>query len=268
MNMSNNTHDFVFVVLVYRNTNDLVEFFANLSLPNTKVIVVNSYYDEESEKAFKEIAENNAADFISVPNKGYGAGNNRGCEFALKNYKFRYLIISNADIEVKQMDLEQLIPYEDSIIAPKTLTLTGKNQNPFMIRHHPYIDGVKNWAFKNNYRKVIKFFSMFSRIEREFYLKVTYPMFHNNQVYAAHGAFVIIPYSIINKLCPIYNEKMFLFAEEEHLAQMAKCQKIPIVYLPQIKVLHKEDGSTGAIGDNFKYIRESCIEFYNYWYNK
>lgn len=258
--------DFVFVVLVYRNTNDLKDFFANLSVQNNKVIVVNSYFDDESEKAFKEIAENHGADFISVPNNGYGAGNNRGCEYALKKYRFRYLVISNADIEVNKMELEQLKPYEDSIIAPKTLTLTGKNQNPFMIRHHPHIDSLKSWAYRKNLHKVIFFFSMLSRLERELYLKITYPLFHSRKIYAAHGAFVILPYSVINKLSPIYNEKMFLFCEEEHLALLAKKNNIPIVYLPSVIIRHKEDGSTGALGNNFIYVRESYLEFYNYWY--
>lgn len=261
-------YDYVFVVLVYRNTKDLKDFFCSLSLQNVKVIVVNSYYDDESETLFRRIASDNSADFISVPNRGYGAGNNRGCEYALKHYKFHYLIISNADIEVRYLNIADLEPYSECVIAPKTQTLTGKNQNPFMVHHHPNIDHIKNWAFRENYRWVIKLFSIFSRFEREVYLKLTYPLFHYKKVYAAHGAFVIIPYNVIERLCPLYNEKMFLFAEEEHLAQLLKKHSISTIYLPCIRILHKEDGSTGAIGDNFKYIRESCIEFYNYWYKK
>ena len=86
-------YDFIFVVLVYRNTSDLVDFFASLKLERTRVIVVNSFYDEESELQFKQIAESNHAEFLSVPNKGYGAGNNRGVEYALKHYDFKYLVI-------------------------------------------------------------------------------------------------------------------------------------------------------------------------------
>ena len=61
-------YDFVFVVLVYRNTRDLKDFFSSLLLSAVKVIVVNSFYDEESECEFKNIAEANNADFLSVPN--------------------------------------------------------------------------------------------------------------------------------------------------------------------------------------------------------
>lgn len=102
----NMIYDFIFVVLVYRNTSDLVDFFASLKLERTRVIVVNSFYDKESELQFKQIAESNHADFLSVPNKGYGAGNNRGVEYALKHYDFKYLVISNADVEIKNWILQ------------------------------------------------------------------------------------------------------------------------------------------------------------------
>ena len=62
-------YDFIFIVLVYRNTKDLKDFFDSYNLANSKVIVVNSFYDKESECEFKNIAEANNADFLSVPNK-------------------------------------------------------------------------------------------------------------------------------------------------------------------------------------------------------
>ena len=42
-------YDFVFVVLVYRNTADLHDFFAALKVANSKVVVVNSYYDDNTQ---------------------------------------------------------------------------------------------------------------------------------------------------------------------------------------------------------------------------
>lgn len=36
-------YDFVYVVLVYRNTLDLEQFFIHQTTPNSKVIVVNSF---------------------------------------------------------------------------------------------------------------------------------------------------------------------------------------------------------------------------------
>jgi len=260
--------DFVFVVLVYRNTQDLEDFFSSLSLKNSKVIVVNSYYDETSEQRFREISLNNNADFLSVPNKGYGAGNNRGCEYALKNYHFRYLIISNADVEIIQLNTEQLSKYNNSIIAPKILTLFGKNQNPFMPYYSTKVDIIKNWAYTHRSRLIILILSALARIIRELYLRLLFPLFRHRRIYAAHGAFVILPFEFVYKFSPIYNERMFLFAEEEHLAQLARKNNVLIMYNPQIVIRHKEDGSTSSLGDNYNYVRESYLEYYKFWYKE
>ena len=101
-------YDFVFIVLVYKNTLDLEEFFLSLNLLNTKVIVVDSFYDEVTSMAFENIALKYSASYLRVENRGYGYGNNMGIKYALAHYSFRYLIISNADIVVKQLDISDL----------------------------------------------------------------------------------------------------------------------------------------------------------------
>ena len=140
-------YDFIFIVLVYRNTKDLKDFFDSYNLANSKVIVVNSFYDKESESDFKKIAEANNADFLSVPNKGYGAGNNRGVDFALAHYDFKYLVISNADICIEKMDLSAFCGFKEGIYAPSIHTLSGKQQNPHMPFHISLIDSIKYKCF-------------------------------------------------------------------------------------------------------------------------
>ena len=110
--MENPKYDIVFVVLVYRNTDDLKDFFLHNHIKNSHVIVVNSYYDDVSEGDFRKIAEDNGASFISVPNKGYGAGNNRGIEYALEHFNFDFLVISNADIQISKFDFNLLISHK------------------------------------------------------------------------------------------------------------------------------------------------------------
>ena len=151
-------YDFVFVVLVYRNTQDLKDFFSSLLLSAVKVIVVNSFYDKESESDFKKIAEANNADFLSVPNKGYGAGNNRGVDYALAHYDFKYLVISNADICIEKMDLSAFCGLKKGIYAPSIHTLSGKQQNPHMPFHISLIDSIKYKCFMKNDWKTIMFF--------------------------------------------------------------------------------------------------------------
>lgn len=260
-------YDIVFVVLVYRNTDDLKDFFASNYLPNTKTIVVNSFYDEESEKSFKRIADKYGADFLSVPNKGYGAGNNRGIEHALSNYKFKYLVISNADIMIEKLNVESLEKKSTVIIAPKIINLRNKNQNPST----PFFPSRIIWRlWKFIYANDLRFLSwgMFalSRIKRTiFYLIAPF----NKKIFSAHGSFVIFPESVLKQLVPIYNEKMFLFAEEEHLGMLAAKKRIDTYYVPDIVIKHKENGSMSVASVNeFEKMKQSYLEFYDYWFNK
>lgn len=254
------TYDFVFVVLVYRNTKDLEEFFAAFKLANSKVIVVNSYYDDVTKAEFERMAMFNDAAFVNVPNKGYGAGNNRGCEYALKHFSFRYLVISNADVVIKQMDVAHLGEY---IVAPDIITLSNHHSNPFRAYHYMLFDWIQVHCFQKNWRMPIILISVITKLQRIFFQMVR----KKGKVYAAHGAFVILPQKAVELMYPIYNERMFLFSEEEHFAKLAESKGIPVIYEPSVKVLHKEDGSTAAISEKtYELTKASFLEFFNYWY--
>ena len=254
-------YDFIFVVLVYRNTKDLEDFFKHLKTPNSKVLVVNSFYDEATRAEFERIALANNADFLNVENKGYGYGNNRGCEYALKNYNFRYLIISNADIEIQKLDINQLS--DKHITAPKIITLKGKKQNPYLPYYSKLYEKLKHFFIKRK-SKLTFICWIISRLMREFYL-----LFHKKgYVFAAHGAFFIMPNDILQKLFPLYNERMFLFVEEMHLAMLAKKNGIKFYYDSSIVVNHKEDGSVSFLNNENDIQNQSYLEFYNTWFGK
>lgn len=260
-------YNIAFVVLVYRNIQDLEDFFLYNKVEDSITIVVNSFYDDETENKFKQIAENHGADFLSVPNNGYGAGNNKGIDYVLSNYNFDYLIISNADIMIDNLMIDNLRLYTKSIIAPKIISVDGKLQNPCSpfkpLRLEMYL---RYQAYKRKCRKTMLLFYAFSRIKKIVF-HLTYPI--KKKIFAAHGAFVIIPKAILLQLLPLYNEKMFLFGEETHLALKAEQYKIPTFYVPQVVVRHKEDGSMKVASINiFEKERDSFIELYNFWYKK
>lgn len=265
--MENSYYRIIFVVLVYRNTNDLIDFFQSNHIPDSKVIVVNSFYDQDSEESFRQIASENNADFISVPNNGYGSGNNKGIEFALEHYKFDFLIISNADICIERFDLTALERYNNYVVAPKILTLKNKNQNPSSPFAPSRIrENIVAWLYKNKHRHLIYAYYAWSRLSKIFYYSIS--RFHR-KIFSPHGAFFIMPYPILKQITPIYNEKMFLFFEEHHFGQLAKRNKIRIVYAPEIVIRHKEDGSISFLSESiFNLMRQSYLEYYKYWFGK
>lgn len=259
-------YDLVFIVLVYRNTTDLEDFFVSLRIPNAKVIVVNSYYDNKSEETFKRIASENNADFFSVPNKGYGTGNNRGVEYAMAHYSFKYLVISNADIEIQELNVKDLNDLQHGIYAPSIHTLSGKQQNPHMPYYISVFDDMKYYFYKKNNWHAIMFFCAINKVFRMCFSLCS--KLGAREVYSAHGAFVIISSDICKQLFPFYDENVFLFTEEENLAQVARINGVKTYYVPEISIRHKEDGSTSTISEKQRDItRDSFIKFYNKWHN-
>lgn len=264
--MGKKNYEIIFIVLVYRNTKDLREFFKANNVFDSKTIVVNSFYDDETEAVFKQIALENNADFISVPNNGYGSGNNRGIEFALEHYSFDYIIVSNADICIEKFDVSILGIYQDCVIAPKILTLNGKNQNPSSpFSPSRFRERLVSWLYRNNHRHMIYVYYIWSRLSKIiFYLLSRF----RNKIFSPHGAFFIIPYTVLKEIVPIYNERMFLFFEEHHFGQLAMKHGIKIVYVPKIVIRHKEDGSISFLSENvFSLMRQSYLEYYDYWFS-
>lgn len=199
-----------------------------------------------------------------MPNRGYGAGNNRGVEWALSHYQFKHLVISNADIEIQRLSFVDVV--EDVVNAPKIVTKRGKQQNP----HTPfYIPTIEEWKYrffrKRWWSGILLTISFNKALRYVFYL--LYACFHYQRIYAPHGSFVIIPESILNNLVPLFNEAMFLFVEEDHLARLCRIRGVRVCYNSEIVIKHMEDGSTGVLAkDEIKEkIRQSYLTYYEYW---
>lgn len=271
--MHKQEYDLIFVVLTYRNTKDLNAFIKKtkeVMRCNYKVVVVNSYFDDISYNEFKKMAIDNDCDFINVENKGYGYGNNRGMEFVKENYKFRYLIVSNPDIEIQELDLDKLKGLEDYILAPTIKTLTGKDQNPYYYSKIELVEWFKYYSCKRNKRIFAYIGIIINKIYRELGLFIDRILsIEKRKIYAPHGSFIIFGKNTIDKLGQVYDERMFLFSEENHLARLALEKNTKTFMIHSIKVLHKEDGSVSLERESMsKHGRESFITYYENWKNK
>lgn len=237
---------YVICILVYKNTEDIKECIYSIKkyINEHKIIIINSHYDNETMHEFQIIAEKNNCDFIDVPNKGYGYGNNRGIEMAIKKYRFEYLIISNPDVIIKKFDDSHLSKYNHNIIAPVITTLKGKSQNPYWYKKNDWIEKLIYIGMKKRKRFFLFWGYGINKAIRELALiKFKHSSMHDMQIYAAHGSFLIFSYSVLQSIgCP-YDEKMFLFAEEALLAHLLEKNKIDTVLTKDIQILHREDGS-------------------------
>ena len=264
-------YKYIFSVVTYRNFEDLIDLLNSISNSVTssyKVIIVNNFFDEVSENEIKKISIKYNCDFISAPNKGYGTGNNIAINFALKNYTFEYLIVSNPDIVIEQFEDSNLNPKCD-IIAPEIITVTGNKQNPMTVFDIPLANRLIYLGLKRNNKlffvggvSINKLVRIIARLIFSFTPK------RMHKIYMVHGAFFLLSYNVIKKLAPLYDEKMFLFAEENYLAIRFKRNGIRSWYTNQIQVLHKEDGSMKFRDDVNDQLRASNIYVYENYYKR
>lgn len=183
-------YKYVFVILVYRNFEDLKECIESIQskVMNYRIIIVNAYYDSESENKVKKIAETYDCDFLSEPNKGYSYGNNVGIRYASLNYHFEYIIISNPDIVINKFPDSK---FEGDIIAPEIIAASGKAQNPMYIKYNKVTDWMVYRSFKNNQRCLLFIALGINKLMRKYISflnrnRITY------SIYAAHGSCVLL----------------------------------------------------------------------------
>lgn len=261
---------YIFVVLTYRNSTDLQEFIDSIKeqvQDDYQIIIVNSYYDDASKDLIKNIAEKNSCVFLDIENKGYSYGNNYGIQYALQNYEFDFLIVSNPDIIIKHFDANQL-KKEMSAYGPVIRTKNGKMQNPYRKSYSPIGEFLTYWGHRIGISKLKYLYIVFNKIERELFLKTFMKSKQQKKkVYALHGSFQIFTSDLIKKYSPIFNNNMFLFCEEDWLSYRLRKEKVPMYMIKAVEVLHQEDGSFSQ-SKNIKTAKEIQKSYMIYYREK
>lgn len=260
--------DVVFCVLTYKNSSDLQDFVESVYRQcrlNFRIVIVNSYFDDATLEDIRAIAKANKCDFLNVPNNGYGAGNNRGIEYAISTYDFSFLIVCNPDTIVKKFEINDIAGYQnkDVILAPNIVCASGKKQNPAIVSYNKRASRLIYRGYKRNNKLTLYHGLAINKVNRLLFLT------RNNsgkKIFQAHGSFVIFSKAALDKLVPVYDENIFLFCEEMDLAFKAKANGIDTIYIPEIDIYHKEDGSMKLSNLNlYNEIKKSCIYCSKKW---
>lgn len=254
----------LFVILVYRNTDDIQEMIdsINRQTSDSKVIIVNSYYDDSTRDTFCKIAESNGCDFINVPNRGYGYGNNRGIELALQRYNFDILIVANPDMVIEQFSLKRVDVQKPLLICPLITAKSGKQQNPFWVIKSSFSEWLMFTGHKRNNRLLVFSGIAIHKIMREAFLIIFRSRrARTSKVYAAHGSFIIFTRRLLESIKLPFDENMFLFSEEMYLARRLRAKNINAYLTKDVRIFHKEDGSM-----NLSKIDESSESTKSYMY--
>lgn len=263
-------YKYIFVILVYRNSDDLEECLESIrsKVVSYKVIVVNAYYDNDSRDKIESIANRCDCDFINIENKGYSYGNNTGITLALEKYEFDYIVVSNPDIVIEAFDDTLLCgEFLYDIIAPQIIASKGRAQNPMLFKENRWLAKIVYHGFKRKIPFLVYLGILISKALRSFQLIMSkIQKRHIFQIHQAHGSFVLLNKRTIEILTPVYDENMFLFAEEIVLAAKAKKANLKVCYYDHIKIRHKEDGSMKLSSMMLnEVLRESNIYCYEHY---
>lgn len=258
--------DFVFVLLTYINSTDLKEFIESAKRQelNAAYIIVDAFHDQESSEKIKAIAESENANYLLIQNKGYSYGNNQGINFARENYEFEFLVVSNPDILIRQFSIERLRGMEDKVIGPMIINVKNQMQNPMFVSENMLAQKLVYKGLKKNNKLSFYLGIALNKFNRMCFLKQATNSV--SQVYQLHGSFVVFGKLALDKLKTVYDENMFLFAEESYLAIELKKEGIRSIYNPQIIVMHKEDGSMRFRDDISERLKDANIYVFEKYY--
>ena len=203
------------------------------------IVVDNSSKDSSFEKLQSEIKKyKNFHVFENETNTGFGGGNNLGVTKA----KGEYLLFLNNDTEAEDKGILRMLEYiqehnDIGILGGKMLN-GNRTEQPSSGKFYTltsvtlFLLGLQRYGVIDQNPKEIQ------------------------EVDWVKGALLMIPKKLFEEVGK-FDEHIFMYTEDMELCYRVKLHKLKCVFFPDIKILHKDQGSTNrtfAIVHIFKYL--------------
>jgi len=228
------------------NTIDCLRSLEKVSRDNfdLKVLAI----DNASEKELK-LPFFSGLDVVLIRNKenlGFSGGHNVGIRYAIDNEADYILILNNDTIVDKNLISELVKSFKNNIgiVAPRIYFAKGHEFYKNRYRKEDsgrvfwYAGGVMDWG------NVIGRHRGVDEVDKGQYKKMESTDF-------ASGACMMVKREVFEKVGP-FDEKYFLYYEDNDLSQRAKRLKFGIIYNPKAILWHKNAGSVGGSGSNLQ----------------
>ncbi len=201
-----------------------------------EVIVV----DNNSSDGSREMVKREFSEVVLVENKenqGYAKGNNTGLKYAHGDY----ILFLNSDTEVFSGALEEAVEFMDKnpkvgALSPKTLLASGK-MDPDCHRGFP-----TPWASLTYFFGLEKLFPK-SKIFGQYH-KLYFDLEMKHEIDAGAGAFMIIPWEIIDRV-GIWDENYFFYGEDLDLFYRIKKAGYKVMFYAKPLLKHYKGASSG-----------------------
>lgn len=258
---------FAFVILHYmaiQDTIECIESFKNLSSDlDYSLIIVDNCSPDQSGNKLREIYvdETKIHIILNRENAGFAKGNNVGIQFAREKLNADFIVCINNDTEMIQSDFLEKVFAEYSyskfwVLGPMILTKDGKYvSNPLagFIRNKYEVENALKLKKKELFytklgidglqtawRKVKFHLTKHSDKQLPIYRKVNV---------ALHGSCLVFSPKFFEYFSG-FDERTFLYSEENILYTQVMAKEGIMVYSPQIFIYHKEDASTESSNTN------------------
>lgn len=220
-----------------------------------KIVVINNY--PQKRLILPKINNLEIKIIDTGKNLGFSGGHNVGIRYALKNGA-DYVLVLNNDVEAHKNLMNELLKSskdEVGITAPKIYFYKGFefHKNRYSEEEKGkvfwYAGGIMDW--KNilaRHRGVDD---------------IDYGQYNNTEpTDFATGCCMLIKREVFEKI-GLFDEKYFLYYEDNDLSQRAKRSKFKIIYAPKAVLWHKNAGSTGGSGSSLQdyYITRNRLLF-------
>lgn len=254
---------FAFVILHYMAIEDTVECIESFNNLNTRLeyslVIVDNCSPDQSGNKLKEMFANkkNVHVLMNKENSGFARGNNAGIRFAKSNLNADIVVCINNDTKIIQGDfLEKVLDeYEKShfwILGPMILTKDGRYiSNPLrsLIRTKSevekalYIKKKELFYLRHRLDGFQQLWKKAKAILKNDCIKGSEISLSKNINIALHGSCLILSPEFF-KCFSGFDERTFLYSEENILYSHVMAEKGLMVYSPEVRIYHKEDAST------------------------
>lgn len=258
------TLDIAFVVLHYNVLNETINLINSIrekiDTAKYKVVVVDNCSPNKSGEEMAALYSE-AKDVIILLNEknvGFANGNNIGINFCREKYHVQFICCLNNDTLVIQNDFFHKIEMEykkskAALIGPKIILNDGSLQyTAYQLEKTSYYIAERN-RFLNYHnsegqKKGIK--SRFPRLYKKYSNFMVYyfnpGLMYRRENCVLHGCCLIFTPAFFEVL-EGFDQRTFLYREEELLYLMLSRNSLKSVYCPKIKIKHLEDVATNSV---------------------
>lgn len=253
--------DISFVVLHYRTDEDTiscVDSIEKLCGKKDIVVVDNGSGNGSFEKVKKHYGVKDNIFYIeNEKNLGFASGNNVGYSFAKEHLHSGIIVVTNNDtifndpdfIKKLQLDISK---YKFDVAGPDILSLANnEHQNPVP---------TKTYSKKEIDKQIIRYLSLYIASRIGLYDILRKKVSHATKVNVPntnwknvqrntmlHGATMIFNKRYVENEKYAFRPGTFLYLEENILYDYCNKKGYNTLYLPDLKVTHKEDSSTNSL---------------------